>query len=117
MQGQELDASIHNTFIVPGATIRHDDWKLLVKGQKPGGGKSDQIGKTDRVPAEAGSLFNLKDDPGETTEHSAMYPEKIRELTRMMNDFMVELEANLRPIGQVPGNHLRGNKTIKKSRQ
>ena len=101
MLGKEVDPPIHESFIVPGATIRYRDWKLLVKRQKPGGGKSDQRGRTDRTPAEAGSLFNLKDDPGETTDVSAKYPEKVQELIIMMNAFMVELEANSRPIGKV----------------
>lgn len=97
MQGRQFDPPIHETFMVPGATIRHRDWKLLIKGQRPGNGKSDQFGKTDRVPAKPGSLFNLKEDPGETTDVSAKHPEKVRELTEMMNAFIAELET--RPIG------------------
>ena len=103
MKGNDISPPIHETFIVPGATIRFRNWKLLIKGQKPGGGKSDQVGKTDRVPAEAGSLFDLKDDPGETTDVSAKHREKVQELTKMMNAFMAEFEANSRPIGKVPG--------------
>jgi arylsulfatase A-like enzyme len=102
MRGEELDSPIHDTFIVPAATVRHGDWKLLVKAQSPGGGRSDQVGKTDRVPAEAGSLFNLKEDLGETTDLSAQHPEKVQELTEIMNVFMEELEANSRPVGDLP---------------
>lgn len=101
MKGQQLRTPVHDTFIVPGATIRHKNWKLLIKAQKPGGGKSDEIGKTDRVPAVAGSLFNLKDDPGETTDVSAQYPETVQELTKMMSTFMDEFESHKRPIGEV----------------
>ena len=104
MRGEELDSPIHETFIVPAATVRHGDWKLLVKGQSPGGGRSDQIGKTDRIPAEAGSLFNLKEDLGETSDLSAQRPEKVQELTEIMNVFMEELEANTRPVGKLPSN-------------
>ena len=50
-----------------------------------GCGKSDQVGKTNRIPAAAGSLFNLKNDPGEVNDVSAKYPEKVRELTEMTN--------------------------------
>lgn len=102
MRGEELGLPIHETFFVPAATVRHGDWKLLVKGQSPGGGRSDRVGKTDRVPAAAGSLFNLKDDLGETTDLSAQHPEKVQELTEIMNVFMKELEANKRPVGKLP---------------
>lgn len=102
MRGEQVESPIHETFTVPGATVRHGDWKLLVKGQSPGGGRSDEVGKTDRVPAQAGSLFNLKEDLGETTDLSAQHPEKVQELTAMMNAFMEELEANSRPVGELP---------------
>jgi arylsulfatase A-like enzyme len=101
MQGKAVPAPIHDTFIVPRATIRYLDWKLLVKGQKPGGGKSDQIGKTDRVPAPAGSLFNLKVDPGETTDVSSRHPKIVSTLKRRMEEAMAELNANTREIGRV----------------
>lgn len=55
------------------------------------------------IPAEAGSLFNLKEDLGETTDLSAQHPEKVQELTEIMNIFMEELEANSRPVGRLPG--------------
>ena len=99
MQGKQVDAPIHDSFIVPGATIRHGDWKLFVRSQKPGGGRSDRIGKTDRVAAVAGSLFDLKNDVGETTNIAADQPQKVRELTERMKTFVKELEANSRPVG------------------
>lgn len=99
MRGEHVDAPIHDSFIVPGATIRHGDWKLLVKGQNPGGGRSDRVGKTDRVPATAGSLFNLKNDLGETTNVAANHPDKVRELSERMKAFTKELDENSRPIG------------------
>ena len=101
MQGRAVHPPIHDTFIVPGATIRHRHWKLLIKGQKPGGGKSDQKGKTDRVPAKAGSLFNLKDDPGETTDLSRQHPEIVSQLKQRMKAAMAELNANTREIGRL----------------
>ena len=36
MHGEQVDSPIHDSFIVPDATIRHGDWKLLVKGQRTG---------------------------------------------------------------------------------
>lgn len=95
-------APICDTFIVPGATIRHKQWKLLLKAQKPGGSRSDTVGKTDRVPAKAGSLFNLAKDPGETTDVSAKHPEVVADLRRRMDKAVKELAANSRPIGRLP---------------
>jgi arylsulfatase A-like enzyme len=101
MQGKAVPVPIHDTFIVPGATIRFQDWKLLIKAQKPGGGRSDQVGQTDRIPAPAGALFNLKVDPGETIDVSTQHPEIVSELKRRMEAAMTELNANTREIGRV----------------
>lgn len=100
MQGKQVHPPIRDTFIVPGATIRHQDWKLLVKDQKPGGSDKGQ-GRTDRVPAPAGSLFNLKDDPGETTDLSRQYPEIVSQLRQRMEAAMAELNENTREIGKI----------------
>ena len=86
---------------MPGAYIRHGDWKLLVKAQKPGGGKSNLIGKTDRVPADAGSLFNLAEDPAEEHNIAAFHPEIVQELERRMDLAQLELARNSRPIGRL----------------
>ena len=101
LEGRELPAPIHDTFIVPGSTIRQDDWKLLLKAQKPGGSKADQVGKTDRVPAAAGSLFHLGEDVGETTDVSEKHTERVAGLTKRMKDFQAELKRNTRPIGRI----------------
>ncbi len=103
MKGEAVEAPIHETYIVPGKTIRHKEWKLFVSGQGPGGKSRDGRGKQGRLPARAGSLFHLKDDIGETTDVSEAHPEKVKELTRMMEAFMKDLEANSRPIGKVEG--------------
>ncbi len=95
MLGQSLEEPIHETFIVPGSTIRHGDWKLFVKDQKPGGGTEE--GDTDRVAAKAGSLFNLRDDLGETRDLSADYPEKASSLEEMMEFYMDTFNQNIRP--------------------
>ncbi|MEM0964886.1 MAG: sulfatase-like hydrolase/transferase [Verrucomicrobiota bacterium] len=101
LQGGEVSSPIHETFIVPGSTIRHNEWKLLVARQKPGGGVRPGRGKQDRVAAPAGSLFNLADDPGETTDLSKEYPEKVQELSKIMESFMAELESSQREIGSI----------------
>ncbi|MEM7143519.1 MAG: sulfatase-like hydrolase/transferase [Verrucomicrobiota bacterium] len=99
--GEQVESPIHDRFVVPGSAIRLGDWKLLVKGQNPGG--SGTKGKQGREPAEAGSLFNLKDDLGETTNVAAQHPEVVQQLQKEMKAFMEEYEANVRPIGWVEG--------------
>ena len=69
------------------------------KAREPGGGKSDRVGKTDRVPAAAGSLFNLKKDLGETTNVAAQHLDKVRELTERMKTFVTALKAHSRHVG------------------
>lgn len=99
LRGQKPDTPIHNTFVVPDAAIRHGDWKLLVKAQKPGA--NGNRGMQGRQPAKAGSLFNLKMDVGETTDVSEKHPEKVRELSRLMQAYMKDFNSNTRPIGRV----------------
>ena len=101
LEGKKLSTPIHDTFIVPGSTIRQGDWKLFVKGATPGGSKSDTVGKTDRKPTPAGSLFNLRDDVGETTDLSEKHPERVAEMTKRMKAFQAELAKNKRPIGRL----------------
>ncbi len=99
--GETVESPIHDTFVVPGSAIRHGDWKLLIKGQSPGG--NGNKGMQGRKPAPAGSLFNLKDDLGETTDVSAQHPEIVQQLRELMGVFMKGFEANKRPIGWVEG--------------
>jgi arylsulfatase A-like enzyme len=99
LHGEKADPPIHETFVVPDSTIRHGDWKLFVKAQKPGGGGTK--GMPGRKPAKAGSLFDLKGDAGETTDISEQHPEKVRELRRQMEPYMRQFNANIRPIGRV----------------
>jgi arylsulfatase A-like enzyme len=96
MLNQVLEEPIHKTFIVPGATIRHGDWKLLVKDQKPGGNDKGQ-GDTTRTSARAGSMFNLRMDPGEKKDLSGQYPEIADNLDQMMKAYMDTFNENIRP--------------------
>jgi arylsulfatase A-like enzyme len=100
LQGGKVDPVIHDTFIVPGAAIRYRDWKLLVRDQKPGGSDRGR-GRTDRVPARAGSLFNLRKDPGEAIDVSRHHAEIVSQLQRKMEAAMLELKANTREIGKI----------------
>jgi len=58
--------------------IRCGDWKL--------------VGIKDSV-----ELFNLKDDPGETTDLAAGHPDKVNELKKIYNDWLDEMAE---PIGR-----------------
>ena len=100
MQGRKVDSPIHDMFIVSGATIRYKEWKLLIKEQKPGGSDKNQ-GRTDRIPAKAGSLFNLRDDIGETMDVSAKHPEKVQQLTKMAEAYLQEFQLNMREPGYI----------------
>ena len=97
MQAKELAEPIHDTFIVPGKTIRYNDWKLYVKNVSPGGPRNKW---GDRLGAKKGTLFNLKDDIGETTDVSENHPEVVAELNNMMDKFMTEMRATKREMGK-----------------
>ncbi|PHR91892.1 MAG: N-acetylgalactosamine 6-sulfate sulfatase [Robiginitomaculum sp.] len=114
--GEKVESSIHDTFVVPGSTILHGDWKLLVKDQNPGG--NGNKGMQGRKPAKAGSLFNLKDDLGETTDVSSQHPEMVQQLQQLMTEYMEEFNANKRPIGWVKGySEERANETKRAQRE
>jgi arylsulfatase A-like enzyme len=100
LYGENLDTPIHDTFIVPGVTIRRNEWKLLIKDQKPGGsmkGKGDMT----RVRAPAGSLFNLEEDLSESKDVSRENPEKVKELSKQMKSFMDSFKKQIRPREKV----------------
>jgi arylsulfatase A-like enzyme len=99
MRGRSPAKPIHDSFVVPGSTCRLRNWKLFCRAQTPGGQKR-RWGR--RVPAEAGSLFDLEDDAGETTDVSAQHPEVVAELTRRMEAAVRELQSNSREIGKTP---------------
>jgi len=101
MLGQEVSAPIHDSFIVPGSTIRHNEWKLFVRAQGPGG--NGNKGDTDRTGVEAGVLFNLRNDMGETTDVSANHPEIVEALAKKMGEFMEAFDADTREAGYTQG--------------
>ncbi len=114
MLGEKVDTPIHDSFVVPGVSIRHKDWKLLVKGQTPGG--NGNKGMQGRLPAKAGSLFNLKEDLSEKTDLSAKHPEKVQELQKMMDAYMEAFNANTRKIGWIDGYNAEKSNATKKNR-
>lgn len=98
LMGERLHHPIHETIAVPGSVIRDQRWKLLVKKISPGG-KSGRNGE--RPSASAGSLFDLKNDQGETSDVSHLHPNVVQSLRQRMSSLMNELEQNSRPIGRV----------------
>ena len=98
LRSDRLASPVHETFAVPGSVIRNERWKLLVKKLNPGG-KSGRSGK--RPSAAAGSLFDLKTDPGETRDVSTEHPDVVAKLRQQMNEVLRDLEVNRRPIGRV----------------
>ena len=57
--------------------------------------------RNSRIPAVAGSLFNLKEDVGETTDLSRQHPERVAGLTKRMKAFQAKLKKNTHPIGRI----------------
>ena len=97
IKGEKLQQPIHETFIVAGSTVRYKNWKLAFGSLKPGGN-----GREDAGSAEAGSLFNLKEDIGEKNNVSSQYPELVKEMTKMMEEYLKDLKTNSRKAGTVP---------------
>jgi arylsulfatase A len=67
---------IRRTLMVEDRLVRRDEWKLVLG--RPAGNLSPDRSNAQPIPL--GSLYNLKDDPGETTDLYAKNPEKVEEL-------------------------------------
>ena len=100
MLGQNVKTPIHDTFTT-GSTIRYKDWKLYLKKEMPGGNGTK--GMQGRTPAEEGSLFNLKEDIGETSNVASQYPEKVKELRKLAEKYKAESSKGMRPPKYVEG--------------
>jgi arylsulfatase A-like enzyme len=101
MLDQKVSTPIHDSFIVPGSTIRYGDWKVFVSAQGPGG--KGNRGDSSRQGVKAGALFNLRNDIGEATDLSAQHPEIVKRLEERMTDFVDTLRAHTREIGYIDG--------------
>jgi len=75
------------------AAIRQGDWKLFLLS--PNAGKKEK-------ELEPG-LYNLKDDPAETTDVSAKYPEVVKKLREDAATREAEIAKNKRPGGRIEG--------------
>jgi len=67
--------------------IRMGDWKYLIHGERPGGGRKNKKGQSRSKRPAGPMLFNLKDDIGESNNLINKYPEKAAELIRKMKAF------------------------------
>lgn len=84
------EATTRKGLIVEGHTIREGDWKLIFGNGT--GGLSRQWGLVKVQPAK-GELYNLKLDPGETSDLYLIHPEKVAELTKRMERYRSESTA------------------------
>ena len=83
------------------AIYRNKEIVERVKRQSPGGGRSDQVGNGSR-PRRSRFTVQLERGSRRNDRSLAQHPEKVQELTEIMNVFMEELEANSRPVGELP---------------
>jgi arylsulfatase A-like enzyme len=72
------DTLIHDSFFEVVYAVRHGDWKLIMD-QHPGGlAARNKITPPTHTP---GMLFNLAEDPGETTNRYSEHPDIVNALT------------------------------------
>jgi arylsulfatase A-like enzyme len=79
--GEALDKPCRDHLVEHGSrlALRKGPWKLIPAG--PAGAAKGKAGK--RGPA-APELYNLADDLGETTNLAAKHPEKVKEMTDLL---------------------------------
>lgn len=86
--------------------IRQGDWKLFLSGvpQQGAKGKKAKNAKDSEpkaAPADTGpALFNLRSDPGESTNVAAANAELVAKLKALAEERLAEIKANTRPAGQ-----------------
>lgn len=73
--------------------IRMGDWKLYFNAGDKG----------DPDLSEGPLLFNLDEDPKETTNLAAKHPERVKQLLARAKEWLTEVYANQVPIGAWPG--------------
>lgn len=101
MLGESQDEPIHDTWIIPDKTIRKGEWKLYVSKGKPGGVRVKNKTTSKRQPVNPGTLFNLRRDPGETTNVASQNSEVVKDLRRNMKEFMNSYRRKLRSNGRL----------------
>lgn len=97
---EQTEKPIHDSWIVPGKTIRQGDWKLFVSKGKPGGLSKKKEATSPRKSVKAGTLFDLSNDAGETIDVADQNPDVVKSLRRASSNFQISLEGNTRPAGR-----------------
>ncbi|WP_200976030.1 arylsulfatase [Echinicola sp. 20G] len=83
------EATVHHS--VNGSfAIRKGDWKLLMCGGSGGWSypTPQDVAEMDSLPPV--QLYNMKEDPSETSNLEAKYPEKVQELQDLLTKYVVE---------------------------
>lgn len=84
------DFTLHQTMSLKLA-IRNGDWKYLDHkgsgGNNYGRGKLKRLNLTDKAPDAPGQLYNMKSDPGETTNLYFKHPEIVKKLKNQLEQF------------------------------
>jgi arylsulfatase A-like enzyme len=92
------DAILLNTTPNSGA-VRMGEWKLIIKSGEDGEG-----GTAEKFAKESIELFNLAEDPFETSNLAEAHPDKARELRANLDEFArqaVPPKVRPKPIGFV----------------
>jgi arylsulfatase A len=81
------EATVHHS-VFGNFSIRRGDWKLLISPGS-GGWSSPKPGNEEKglPPVQ---LYNMKDDPGETTNLQDKYPDSVKELTALLKKYIEE---------------------------
>ncbi|QDT98836.1 sulfatase family protein [Gimesia aquarii] len=84
------DFTLHQTMSLKLA-IRNGDWKYLDHkgsgGNNYGRGKLKRFNLPDKTPDAPGQLYNMKSDPGETTNLYFKHPEVVKKLKNQLEQF------------------------------
>lgn len=102
LMSMEADVSPHDAMFYRQIAVRSGDWKLMLPHttrRYPSPGKDGLPGKPVRkkVPL---SLFNLRDDIGETRNLAVQNPDVVMRLKRTLQEFKDEIALNKRAVGK-----------------
>lgn len=70
-----------------GRAVRKDDWKAVLVTSKPSGLSLDKL------PLKHWQLYNMTEDPGETTDHSAAFRRTLTRLTTAYDQWAKDVGA------------------------
>lgn len=99
----EAKSTPHEAYFYNKTAVRAGKWKLVLPHKSniiTAPGKNGHLGERKRVDIPL-SLYNLKEDIGETNNLVEEYPEIVSQLKATLNEHNAELEANMRSIGKV----------------